>query len=197
MSRIASGVGVLAMTAIIATVIGFVVFDRDVAILARNIPETQAQAIVVFTGGKNRVVRALFLLEQGRGERLLISGVHPATTKSILRARTGQYERLFRCCIDIDTLARDTVGNAREAATWAKKRGYSSLMLVTSAYHLPRSMLELSAVLPDVELIGYPVVTPSINYDRWWATTKGLRILASEYFKYLAARVRLALKLGQ
>lgn len=196
MSRITKFSGSIVVVALIGLTIGFVAFCRDVAILANNVPQTRAQAIVVFTGGKDRVVRALSLLEKGRGERLLISGVHPATTKSILGARTGQYKRLFKCCIDIDTLARDTVGNAREAAAWASARGYSSLLLVTSAYHLPRAMVELGAALPDAKLTGYPVVTPAIDYSRWWRSPVGLRLLASEYLKFLAARVRLAFRIA-
>ena len=184
----------IAGAAVIATTVGFVGFGRNVVTLARTVPATPAQAIVVFTGGKGRVARAVTLLEQGRGQRLLISGVHPANTKSTLKNSTGKFAPLFECCVDIDHIARDTIGNARETAAWARTRNFSSLLVVTSAYHLPRAMAELGAALPGANLIGYPVVTPALDYESWWLSPNGWRLLGSEYIKYIATRARLFLK---
>ncbi|MHA1525257.1 MAG: YdcF family protein [Alphaproteobacteria bacterium] len=184
----------LVIVAVIALILGFVGFSRTVATLAGEVPTTKAQAIVVFTGGKDRVDRAIVLLELGWGARLLISGVHPANTKSSLKVSTGKYPNLFECCIDIDHVARDTIGNARETAAWAKARHFSSLLVVTSAYHLPRAMAELGAVLPNAKLTPYPVVTPAIDYANWWLSPDGWRLLSSEYLKNLATRGRLFLQ---
>ena len=48
-----------------------------------------ADAIVVLTGGQARVSEAVRLLEEGHANRLLISGVHPGTTREQLAVVTS------------------------------------------------------------------------------------------------------------
>jgi uncharacterized SAM-binding protein YcdF (DUF218 family) len=80
------------------------------------------------------------------------------------------------------------VGNARETAEWAKARGYSSLIIVTADYHMPRAMLELRAVLrpPQVTLQSYAVPTAILKSRQWWRSPRAARLMVVEYCKYLA-----------
>lgn len=151
-----------------------------------------AEGIVALTGGASRVADAVELLAAGRGQRLLISGVDPRTKSGELARRVPDYERLFSCCIDLDH-ARNTTGNAVEARRWTRERGFRSLVVVTSSYHMPRAMAELSYRLPGVRLIPYPVVTEQRAVP-WWASAPNARLLFSEYLKYLAAVVRMRLE---
>lgn len=188
--RIIAGI---AAVIIVLVLVGFVRFAAEVSRDVAGPPPGPADGIVVFTGGQDRISGALELLASGRAKRLLISGVNPATTREMLSAYTGIEDRLFRCCIDLDKRARDTIGNAGETAAWAQANGFTSLIVVTSNYHMPRSLTELGHALPGVRLQGHPIVTPSVDLAQWWRDIGAVRLLAWEYVKYLATNVRLAL----
>lgn len=151
-----------------------------------------ADGIVALTGGESRLDAAVALLEQGAGERLLISGVDPGTTRDDIRALFARTPRSFDCCVDLGWTAKDTVGNAAEAAAWTREKGYRSLIVVTAHYHMPRALLELSAALPGVALIPYPVAPETVRLDSWWSDPATLKLLAGEYVKYLASLARLS-----
>ena len=86
--------------------------------------------------------------------------------------RVPDHQRWFGCCIDLDYSAVNTIGNAVETRRWALGHGFRSLVVVTSSYHMPRAMLELSHQLPGVTLIAYPVVTPQRRAEGWWSASR-------------------------
>ena len=159
--------------------------------VTRSTPvETPAAAdgIVALTGGSDlRLATATDLLEQGLGQRLLVSGVNRQVRRSDLWGVTGAAKPVFDCCVDLGYAAADTIGNANETAEWAKAMGFKSLILVTADYHMPRAMLELRAVLPTVHIMAYPVATAELDVRHWRDTTQGARRMIVEYSKYLAA----------
>jgi uncharacterized SAM-binding protein YcdF (DUF218 family) len=157
--------------------------------LARN-----ADGIVVLTGGASRIADAIELLAAGRGKRLLISGVHRTTTMSEIARINPRYEGLVSCCVDLDRSALNTVGNAVETRRWVKDRGFTSLIVVTSAYHMPRTMAELQSQMPDVELVPFPVVTGRLRNEPWWASAPTARLILSEYAKYVVVQLRLRIE---
>ena len=174
----------------IGAIAQFVVFAHQVA--TAKIPDTaNADAIVVLTGGHARVNEAVRLLEEGRANRLLISGVHPGTTREQLAAVTSSSMPLEKSSVDLDRVALNTAGNAIETALWAQKNGFKSLLVVTSAYHLPRARVELSEALPDVSLIAYPVFSKELKLDTWYREPATIRLLMREYVKYILARLRI------
>lgn len=157
-------------------------------------PPRNADGIVVLTGGSSRVSDAIELLAAGFGQRLLISGVHPTNgAQDISRSVPDSY-RLFDCCVDLDHSAINTRSNAAEARRWVHERGFRSLIVVTSNYHMPRAIVEMAYAMPDVDLIPFAVVGDKWRDEPWWTSGATLRLLLSEYAKYLAAeaRVRLA-----
>lgn len=170
---------------------GFLIFSNHVSHLATPRDPGPADAIIVLTGGQARIDAAVGLLEEGKGERLLISGVHPAAGRAALSRATGGSGRLFACCVDIDYAALDTVGNAEQSAKWVQSHAYRRVILVTNNYHMPRSLLEMGRLIgPQAELLPYPVVNAPIDAGRWMVRPGTLRLLASEYAKYLAALAR-------
>lgn len=169
---------------------GFAVFAHYVSGLTTPDQVAKADAIIVLTGGQSRLEAALDLLKEGKAERLLISGVHPSTGRNAIRAATGSDRDLFSCCVDIDREALDTVGNAQEGAKWLREHGYESAILVTNNYHMPRSMLEMSRLAEPVQLVPYPVVNTRLDNWRWIGEPAALRVLVTEYVKYLAAIAR-------
>ena len=156
-------------------------------------PLPRADGIVALTGGGERIIAAMALLRENKGARLLISGVHPDTSLEDLKNLIPDPEGLFDCCVDLDRAARNTVGNAIETARWVRKMGYHSVILVTAQYHLPRSEIELKRELPDVTLTVFPVFPDGLHAREWWRDFRLTRLLASEYGKYLIARLRIGL----
>ncbi len=154
-------------------------------------PEGSADAIVALTGGPERIGEAVEQLAAGRGKRLLITGVNRATNVDALARLVPRYEALFDCCIDIDHSAINTIGNAVETRRWARERGFHSLMIVTSSYHMPRALAEISHQLPDATLLPFPVTTERQRASPWWSNAGSARMLVSEYLKYLVAIVRM------
>jgi len=153
--------------------------------------DRSADGIVVLTGGDSRVTDAFELLASGRGKRLLISGVYAGTTPSDIGRQVVDYKRLLACCVDLDYSAVNTVGNAVGTRQWALKNDFHSLIVVTSAYHMPRALAELSHQLPDIALIPYPVVSDRLRIEPWWSNSATNKVVLSEYFKFLAAKFRM------
>jgi uncharacterized SAM-binding protein YcdF (DUF218 family) len=169
--------------------IGFLAQLRD----SEARPERQADGIVVLTGGASRVSDAMELLASGYGKRLLISGVHPTSTVSDISRSVQESQALFNCCVDLDRSAVSTRGNALETRRWAHERGFKSLIVVTSNYHMPRAIVELSHAMPDIKLIPYAVVAERWHDEPWWVNGGTFRLVLSEYVKYIAAGVRVRL----
>jgi len=108
----------------------------------------------------------------------------------VLQAATGGDKRLFVCCVDIDHAARDTIGNAEESAKWVEEHAYESVILVTNNYHMPRSLLEMRRLLQKARLEPYPVINSRLDGGGWIAKPDAMRVLFTEYLKYLAAVAR-------
>jgi uncharacterized SAM-binding protein YcdF (DUF218 family) len=153
--------------------------------------DPHADGIVVLTGESRRIAEGARLLNEGRAERMLISGVYKLTGKRALMKISGLPEQKFDCCVDIGYAAQDTAGNANEARTWAVTRRYASIIVVTASYHMPRSLAELSLALPGARLIPHPVVPDGFTESRWWLKPSVARMLLSEYLKFLPSAAQL------
>jgi len=169
---------------------GFLVFATHVSRLETPSDPGSADAIIVLTGGFARLDAAVQLLQEGRGQRLLISGVNPVARPLDIQRATGANEDIFTCCVDIDRDALDTIGNAAESAKWLEQNAFRSAIVVTNNYHMPRSLLEMSHALQNARLTPYPVVTNRLDGGQWLGSRDALRVLFTEYTKYLAALAR-------
>lgn len=161
-------------------------------------PASHADGIVVLTGGSSRVSDAMELLAGGYGKRLLISGVHPTNaasdiSRSLSDNSLSDNQSLLSCCVDLDRSAVNTRSNAAETRRWAHERGFTSLIVVTSNYHMPRAIVELTHAMPDIRLIPFAVVGEKWRDEPWWTSGATVRLLLSEYVKYVAAELRVRL----
>jgi uncharacterized SAM-binding protein YcdF (DUF218 family) len=178
---------------------GFLVFLSFVPVYVGD-THTKTDAIVVLTGGQDRLKTGFSLLHQGFSDRLFISGVNPdENLKSLLRNQPevmalhkGQRKELSDKT-SLGFLARNTRGNADETTAWVSAHHIKSVRLVTSAYHMPRSLLELHVSMPGVEIVPHPVVTGGLGQEDWWQNVKTLTLTVSEYTKYILAWARIAL----
>jgi uncharacterized SAM-binding protein YcdF (DUF218 family) len=179
--------------AFVAAAVGFIGFLSQLRGVETK-PASNADGIVVLTGGSSRISDAIELLADGYGKRLLISGVHPTNGVSDISRSLPDSQRLLTCCVDLDRSAINTRSNASETRRWVNERGFRSLIVVTSNYHMPRAIVELSHAMPDTTLIPFAVIGDKWREEPWWTSGVTLRLLLSEYVKYLAAeaRVRLA-----
>jgi uncharacterized SAM-binding protein YcdF (DUF218 family) len=182
---------VLCASAAVLIGLGFVWFIWHVPAEEVSL-ERDADGIVALTGGASRITDAIELLASGRGKRLLISGANRATNSNEISRLNPEFERWVRCCVDFDR-SLNTLGNAVETKRWAERRGFRSLIIVTSNYHMPRALAEIAHQLPDVVLVPFPVVTDRQRTERWWGHWVTTRRMFVEYVKYVFAKVRIAL----
>ena len=139
----------------------------------------RADAIVVITGGKGRIEHAASLLRDGKGKRMLIAGADPSVRKVDLVRRLGLSRGLLDCCVDLGSESVDTRSNAEEARRWIERRGYRSMRLVTSDWHMRRARYEFNRQLnSDITVIPDAV-----------KTEPSFMTLFAEYNKYLLRRL--------
>jgi len=175
---------------------GFLRFAEEVERLSKPAGAAAADGIVVLTGGAMRIDYAIDLLKDGRGRRLLISGVHPGTTATTLARLTDTDKAWFDCCVDIDYVAADTIGNAEMTGRWASSLGFRDLILVTSDYHMPRSLIEFDRVDTIRSVTPYAVRRDDLWQRDAMPSLSGLKIMLTEYAKLIATRLRGAVGLS-
>lgn len=152
-------------------------------------PDVKTDAIAVLTGGSGRLNEGLKLLEHGLAAKLFISGVYKGVDmQSLLKAYRDNPENL-NCCVAIG-YAEDTINNAIETSAWARKNGIKSLRLVTSGYHMPRSVLEFEHSMPSIILVEHPVFPAHVKQEDWWAWPGTTGLIVGEYNKFLMAWAR-------
>lgn len=170
---------------------GLLAFTARIYALTPADEPVPAEGIVALTGGSDeRISQGVRLLEDGKGARLLISGVGQHVTRSQLQTIVGAAKPLFDCCVDLGFSAANTLGNARETAAWARAHGFRRLILVTADYHMPRARLELKAAMPEAAVETYPVATSELKVGDWWKTGASAQRMILEYSKYLAVLAR-------
>lgn len=149
-------------------------------------------AVVVLTGGRGRLDAGLDVLMRGQAGKLFVSGVYRGLDVQRLLQATRRDGTGIESRVAIGD-AVNTAANARETAAWMHAEGFRSLRLVTSAYHMPRSLLEFRRALPEASVIPHPVFSENVKPD-WWAWPGTLGLVAGEYHKYLLVWTRHRLK---
>jgi uncharacterized SAM-binding protein YcdF (DUF218 family) len=145
-------------------------------------------AIVVLTGGSLRLRSGIELMRDGRGRMLFVTGVgRRVNFDDLVHVASEEPSRWLACCVVLGHKAENTYGNAIETSEWMRQLGYHSLRLVTSWYHLPRSLLEFKRAMPDFEIIPHPVFLSSAKPQDWRTWRDTMAMLIGEYGKYLAA----------
>jgi len=168
--------------------IGLVVFSERVVRLAEP-GYQETDVIVALTGEINRLHTGIALLKSGVSDRLFISGVNTAVQKDYLVKLLDTEASDLDCCIEVGYLAANTRGNAREIAEWLEGQSINSVRLVTSNYHMPRSLLEFRRVVPTLNILPHPVDSELVSLHPWYGSVRSFTFMAKEFTRYLAARV--------
>ncbi len=185
MSKIYYKIAIFVLIFIIAWFTGFILFTNS--IFSYSSPQiadnNKNTGITVLTGGRNRIAKAIDLLNNEKGTRLLISGVKKGTTlQDIISREDVKLESNLP--IDLGYSATDTVGNAKEIKQWATKHKIEKIYVVTSFYHIPRSSLEIEEELKNKEIQYIPTPSKFVS-SKWWKNFRSFKFLANEYTKYL------------
>ncbi|MET0365609.1 MAG: YdcF family protein [Sphingobium sp.] len=154
-------------------------FALFATLLPGSAGEEKTDGIVVLTGAAGRIEHGVALLRRGRAERLFISGVDRDAGKFSISRTYGIGMKTMRCCVELGHEAIDTRSNAIETAAWIRKRGYRSIRLITSDWHMRRARYELSRQLPAT----ITIVPDAVQ------TQPSLRILLREFHKYALRRL--------
>ncbi len=167
---------------------GLIWFAERVARLAPQ-PGT-TDAIVVLTGGSERVAEGVALLAAGSARLLFVSGVPDGVTSEALLNGAGAGAIALLPKIVLGHAAQDTAGNAAETAAWVQRQGIASLRLVTANYHMPRSLIEFRRAMPGVAILPHPVFPDRFKDREWWRWPGTFTLMVREYDKYLLAVLR-------
>ena len=168
----------------LAYALGFIIFAVTLGKPA-SADVAPTDAAVVITGSPGRIEHGVEVVARRDAKRLLVAGADPAVTKADLVRTFGIRQPLVRCCVDLGSESVDTRSNAEEAQRWLQRRGYKSLRLITSDWHMRRARYEFRKVLGD----EYQVVPDAVR------TEPGFMTLFGEYNKYVLRRAAVWLEL--
>ncbi|MBS0185140.1 MAG: YdcF family protein [Proteobacteria bacterium] len=170
-------------------------------------PYEKTDLLVVLTGGKGRIIKGLSLINEDAATHLFISGVEKNVTgPDILLEATKKSASSLNIPVDLSKMqlghhAKNTHENAQEVALWIKHQNMlnhlknqaplKSIRLVTSIYHMPRSLLEFKRALPNITFVPHPVFSSLFHGIYWWKTLPALKLSFSEYIKYNLAIFRI------
>lgn len=177
----------LIVVALVAWASGLLWFASTIPTTVED-SDTRTDAIVVLTGGSERIETGLALLSRGLADRLFVSGAGEQVQARDILPRASTLPVELRDNITVGTVANDTPGNAVETAVWARGSGVHSIRLVTAAYHMRRSLLEFHTAMPEVAIVPHAVFPANVKTD-WWRWPGTASLIAREYSKYVVTWV--------
>ncbi len=166
---------------------GFVVFARRINNYQTD-TATHTEAVIALTGGRYRIAEAVNLLNQGKADKLFISGVSRKSSLDDIKKRQNLDIR-DESGVSLGHNAKDTIGNAVETVAWLRNNHISSIRLVTSNYHVERSIAEFKSRAPELKIIPHPVYSDQVQ-KKWWKSWHTFSLIFSEYNKFLYVYIR-------
>ena len=151
---------------------------------------TVTEALIVLTGGTERVAAAVDLMKQEKAEKLLISGVNKKVDWVLLAQTINELPEQLADKITLGQVACNTRQNALESKDWLERNKFRSVRLVTASYHMPRSMSEFKDVMPDITIIPHPIFPQTVKHNEWWKWPGTFALISSEYMKFLIVAVK-------
>ncbi len=169
---------------------------KEISLITPDI-KNRTDAIVVLTGGSERVRNALYFLNRNFADKLFISGVN--TDVKIheifsLHNYNSATEAKLSNRVFLGYSANDTYQNALEIERWVRRNNIKSIRLITSNYHLRRALFEVKERLSDIKIIPHAVIPLNIRLDRWWQFKTSRKLLLLEYNKLVLAKIRVSLE---
>lgn len=141
-------------------------------------PVEKIDGIVVFTGGSNRIETALSILKDGFLMPILISGVNPSVTEDKLLKNLHVDKQSL---VTLDYKSQSTSDNARMTIRWANANEIEEIGLVTSYYHMPRSLYNLKRL--GIKKKIYPLAV--------FPEKMPVSFMVREFHKYILTRLHI------
>ena len=162
--------------------------------------DIESPNIVILTGGANRIKDGLKIIENFQNSKninykILVSGTGMGFTKSSLKKKLGPNfnSQLIECCIELDSVSKNTLTNASETFKWTKKNDIKEFILITSNYHMPRAILEFKNIMPNLKIHTYAITPDKHEIENWLSSYQTFGLVFTEYFKYIVANLRIRL----
>jgi uncharacterized SAM-binding protein YcdF (DUF218 family) len=153
-------------------------------------PKIKADAVVVLTGGSNRLAIGFEILNKKLAKRMFISGVaNNVKIYELLNLYMQSPNHNNQYNIQLGKDAFNTISNAQETKAWIAKNNIKSIILVTANYHMPRSLFEFKRVIPEIAIIPHSVISDHVKVKDWWHNPGTAFLLFKEYNKYLILRM--------
>jgi uncharacterized SAM-binding protein YcdF (DUF218 family) len=119
----------------------------DVVILLGGVVDDRVQLTSgqrAFNDNNERLLETFDLLRKGKARYAILSGGSVSTSRRRLTEAAALAEQLVAWGIDADRVvvedqARNTYENAVDSSAIVRARGWKSVLIVTSAYHMPRA----------------------------------------------------------
>ena len=147
--------------------------------------------IVILTGGTNRIKDGLKIIDNFKKQqkinfKILVSGTGIGFTKRSLKTKLGPNfnHQLIQCCIDLDSISKNTFTNARETFKWVDKNNIKEFILITSNYHMPRAILEFNNIMPNLKIYTYVIIPKKHDIKNWFSSYQTFSLVLLEYCKY-------------
>lgn len=154
--------------------------------------------IVVLTGGSNRIKNGLKIIDNFDKSiktkfKILISGTGKGFTKSSLtNMLNSNFDlELIECCIELESISKNTISNASETFKWAQKNKINQFILITSNYHMPRALLEFKHKMPNINIFIHPITPEKHDIENWLGSFETFSLVFIEYLKFLIANLRI------
>lgn len=197
MNRVISKITLCFLLCICVWLAGLLWFINEIPVHPAS-DDSHTDAIIVLTGGSHRLEHGLYLLAHGKAKKLFISGVHDKSDMESILRHTMAPEIRMKLLFNRDSAqtiilgheAENTIGNAEETRQWLQQEGYHTIRLVTSNYHMPRSLSEFRNTMPDITILPHPVFPDDFQLSSWWNHAESRRLILSEYHKLLAGKIR-------
>lgn len=122
----------------------------------KKVPETlpKVDAVIILTGDYFRLEKGVEVFVKSDAKKILLSGVPKKVPKKSVLRRIKQLSKvdLPSDSLYLGHIADSTISNATEAKIFMDLNGYKSLNLVTSNYHIPRSLYLFHRAMPECEI---------------------------------------------
>ena len=153
----------------------------------------RADAIIAVSGGDTaaRVAEAVTLYQRGWAPTLIFSGAAAdpnGPSNAEVMQRIAITAGIDPSAIVIEEFSRTTAENALNTSAFIAKNNIKRVIIVTSAYHQRRALLEFSANLgPSVTIVNHPTRDDARwNGAWWWTSQRGWWLAGSEIVKIIA-----------
>ena len=150
----------------------------------------QTDGIAVLTGGKGRINLGLELFNSNRNLRLIISGVDKKVSDTSIIPE--DLKNKFNITIDKDS--ESTYQNAKVINKWASKYKLKNVTIITSYYHMPRSMMLIQSLTPSINFYAYPVEKKIFSKISFKENILYYFFLTEEYIKYVVSHIIIFIK---